>query len=83
MKTISIHQLHEETDQWVRRAARYGEILVTDSAGTIAKLVSLVESPVRCSFKDGQPSPEYAVILQRPIGGTESSQIISKDRDWT
>lgn len=81
MKTISIHELHEETDQWVRQAARYGEILVTDSGKTLAKLVPLDESPETASFKDWQPSPAFAAIMHRPVGGTESSQIISEDRD--
>ncbi len=83
MKTISIHELHEETDQWVRQAAHYGEILVTDSGKTVAKLVPLDESAKTMSFKDWQPSPEYAAIMYRPVGGTESTQIISEDRDRT
>ena len=83
MKAISIHELHEETDQWVRQAAQYGEILVTDSGKSVAKLVPWNESPTRRSFKDWQPSPEFAAIMHRPVGGTESTQIISEDRDRT
>ena len=81
MKTISIHELHEDTDQWVRQAAQYGEILVTDSGKTMAKLVPLAEVSGTASFKDWQPSPEYAALMHRPVGGTESTQIISEDRD--
>ena len=83
MKTISIHELHEETDQWVRQAAQYGEILVTDSGKSVAKLVPMNDSPKRASFKDWQPSPEFATIMHRPVGGTDSTQIISEDRDRT
>ena len=82
-KTISIHELHEETDQWVRQAAEYGEILVTDSGKSVAKLVPLDVSPKRPSFKNWQPSPEFAAIMHRPVGGTDSTQIISEDRDRT
>ena len=83
MKTISIRELHEETGQWVRQAAQYGEILVTDSGKTVAKLVAMNELPKRSSFKGWQPSPEYVAIMHRPVGGTESTQIISEDRDRT
>ena len=83
MKTISIHELHEDTDQWVRQAAQYGEILVTDSGKTVAKLVPLAQAPGTASFKDWQPSLDYAAIMHRPVGGTESTQIISEDRDRT
>lgn len=83
MKTISIHELHEETDQRVRQAAQYREIPVTDSGKSVAKLAPLNESPQRSSFKDWQPSPEIAAIMHRPVGGTDSTQTISEDRDRT
>ena len=83
MKTISIHELHEETDQCVRQAAQYGTILVTDSGKTVAKLLPMDESLPRSSVKDWQPSPEYAAIMHRPVGGTDSTQIISEDRNRT
>ena len=83
MKTISIHELHAETDQWVRQAAHYGEILVTDSGRTVAKLVPLDESPQKSSLKDWQPSPAFAAIMHRPVGGTDSTLMISEDRDRT
>ena len=83
MKTISINELHEDTDAWVRQAAQFGEIFVTDLGKTVAKLVPLDGSPARSSFKDWQPSPEFAAIMDRPMGGTDSTQIISDDRDRT
>jgi antitoxin (DNA-binding transcriptional repressor) of toxin-antitoxin stability system len=83
MKTITLDELHEETDQWVRQAAQFGEILVTDHGKSVAKLVPLSESPRDASFKTWQPSPEFAAIMQRPVGGTDSTQIISEDRDRT
>ena len=83
MKTISIHELHEETDQWVRQAAQYGEIFVTDSGTTVAKLMPIDEPPKTSSFNDWQPSPKFAAIMHRPVGGTDSTQIISEDRDRT
>lgn len=83
MKTISIGELHEKTAEWVRQAAKVGEILVTDSGKTVAKIVPLNESTEMSSFKDWQPSPEYAAIMRRPVGGTDSTQIISEDRDRT
>lgn len=52
MKTISIRELHEETDQWVRQAAQFGEILVTDSGKSVAKLLPMNEPPRSLSSKD-------------------------------
>ena len=83
MKTISIHELHAETGQWVRQAAQYGEIFVTDCGKTVAKLLPINESHQTTSFMDWQPSPEYAAIMHRPVGGADSTQIISEDRDRT
>ena len=56
---------------------------MTDSGKTVAKLLPMDESPQRSSFKDWQPSPEFAAIMHRPVGGTDSTQIISEDRDRT
>ncbi len=39
MKTITIRELHHNTGQWVREAARFGEIHVTERGETIAKIV--------------------------------------------
>ncbi len=82
MKTISIHELHEETDLWVREAARYGEILVTDSGKSVAKLVPLDESPATTSFQDWQPSPAYAAIMDRPVGGPDPPLKLTESPAW-
>src|SRR5205085_1606603 len=39
MKTISIRQLHEKTGEWVRKAERHGEIIITDRGEPIAKII--------------------------------------------
>jgi antitoxin (DNA-binding transcriptional repressor) of toxin-antitoxin stability system len=39
MKTISIRELHHKTGEWVRSAARFGEIHVSERGKTIAKIV--------------------------------------------
>ena len=48
-----------------------------------SQVVPMHESPKRSSFKDWQPSPEFAAIMHQPVGGTDSTQIISEDRDGT
>lgn len=89
MKTITIAELHERTGDWVRSAAEYGEVGVTDGGKTIAKIVP--ESAKVTVGGDARPpyfanrrmSPEFAALQQsgRLRGGTDVTQIISEDRD--
>ena len=81
MKTISIDELHQATNEWVHQAAHYGEILVTDSGETVAKLVSIARTDSTQAAKNWEPSPAYAAIMKRPLAGTDSTQIVSDDRD--
>jgi antitoxin (DNA-binding transcriptional repressor) of toxin-antitoxin stability system len=89
MKTITIQELHEETEQWVRLAADYGELIVTDEGTAIARIFPEPSEPaVRDKaevpyFARRVISPEFAKYLAsgevRP--GTDITQMISEDRD--
>ena len=83
MKTISIRDLHERTGAWVRQAARYGEIVVSDRGVAVARLLPQVREPETPYFARRKFSPAYRRLLNRGKlnRGTDSTTIISEDRD--
>ena len=80
MKTITIRELHEATGRWVRRAAE-GEIHVTESGRLIAKILPAEGAPAKVFFAN--PKYTWAYLAQRKNlrGGTDSTRIISEERD--
>jgi antitoxin (DNA-binding transcriptional repressor) of toxin-antitoxin stability system len=81
MKRITLRQLHESTGAWVREAARLGVILVTDRGRPIAKIEGLADDSTANPFLTRQLRPGYAKLLGTLTGGTDSTQLISEDRD--
>jgi len=83
MKTISIRELHEKTGEWIRRAAKHGEIFVTDRGQTVAKILPEAAVKVTPYFSRRKISPAFGRLLDRRRlhGGTDSTQSISEDRD--
>jgi antitoxin (DNA-binding transcriptional repressor) of toxin-antitoxin stability system len=83
MKTISIRELHEKTGEWVRNAAKYGEVAVTDRGRTIARIVPQEEEVEIPYFARRKMSPAFRKLLESgKLGrGTDSTQLISEDRD--
>lgn len=83
MKTITIRELHEKTGRWVREAARHGEILVTDRGKTVAKIVPQPPESEVPYFARRKLSPAFRKLMEsgKLSGGTDSTQIISEDRD--
>ena len=83
MKTISIRQLHEKTGEWVRDAARQGELTVTDRGRAVARIVPHVAEPEVPYFARRKLSPSFTTLAAsgRLRGGTDSTQIVSDDRD--
>lgn len=80
MKTISIRELHTRTGHYVRQAATE-PITVTDRGQTVARLVAIAE-PARLTFAQRRLRPGFKRFLEKgPIGGMDSTQIISEDRD--
>jgi len=81
MKTISIRELHAATGKWVREAARFEELVITERGRPIATIVPYTE-PVRSNpFTERKLRPGYARLLGRLRGGTDSAVIVSQDRD--
>ena len=81
MKTITIRELHHNTGQWVREAARFGEIHVTERGKTIAEIVPQAPAHEIPYFARRKLTPRLRAIMDKLQGGTDSTQIISEDRD--
>jgi len=83
MKTISIRELHEKTGEYIRKAAKQGEILVTDRRKTIAKIVPQEETSPIPYFGRRVLNPAFRKLMKsgKLRGGTDATQIVSDDRD--
>ena len=81
MKTITIRQLHDKTGEWVRKAVKFGEIHVTDRGETIVRIVRYAPGSEGPYFARRKLSPQLRRVIHRLRGGTDSTQIISEDRD--
>lgn len=83
MKTISIRELHEKTGAWVRQSVHYGEIEVTDHGKTVARILPQVREPDVPYFARRKFTPAFRKLMEsgKLQGGTDSTLIISDDRD--
>ena len=79
MKTISIRELHTRTGHYVRRAASE-PITVTDRGELVARLVP-VSAPTGLTFAQRRLRPGFKRLMNTPIIGVDSGQLISEDRD--
>ena len=76
MKEITVQQLHEETERWVKQAADNGGILITEEGKPVAKLETVAVA------KKGKPLPDREEkIRRRPYNPVDSAAYISEDRD--
>ncbi len=82
MKTITIRELHAKTGEWVRLAAHFGELGVTDRGRTVAKIVPDEDSREIPYFARRLSSPAFQKMLKsgKLLGGTDSTESISTDR---
>jgi antitoxin (DNA-binding transcriptional repressor) of toxin-antitoxin stability system len=81
MKTISLRELHESTGAWVREAARVGALVITDRGTPIARLEAVTTEYQVNPFLSRKLRPGYAKLRGKLGGGSNSTQIISNDRD--
>lgn len=80
MKTISIRELHTRTGHYVRRASAE-PVAVTDRGAVVARLVP-VSAPSGALFAQRRLRPGFKRFLAAGLlGGTDSSRMISDDRD--
>jgi len=83
MKAITIRELHAKTGQWVRQAAQFGEIRVTDNGRTVAKLLPEHEPENTPYFSRRNLSPQFQRLAAGgKLGrGRDSTVGISEDRE--
>ncbi len=83
MKTISIRELHEKTGDYVRMAAKTGEIYVTDRGKTVARIVPESDAAAVPYFAARKLTPAFRKLMKtgKLRGGTDSTRIVSDDRD--
>ena len=83
MKTITIRELHARTGRWVRDAARHGQILITDNGQNVARIVPEGPPQQVPYFARRKPSARFNRLDEsaRWSGGTDSTRIISEDRE--
>ena len=83
MTTITIRELHAKTGQWVRQAARDGEIFVTDRGRCVARIVPQSEPNKIPYFARRKVSRAFQKLSASGAlrGGTDSTQTISEDRE--
>ena len=89
MKTITIRELHLQTGRWVRHAAAYGPVVVTDRGRPVAALQATAAGQGAArgaapTFDGGAtrrlPDRESA-ILKRPRIPVDSGIQVEEDRD--
>jgi len=80
MKSITIRQLHAATHKWVRQAASFGGLEITDHGTIVARLLPVPPA--------SHPTPYFARRILLPAflatqleGGTDSTTGISAERD--
>lgn len=83
MQTITIKELHEHTGEWIRKAADHGEITVTEEGRPVVLITPLAPGvrPKDNPWLNRTLLPGFAELQKRLVGGTDSTQIISEDRD--
>ena len=80
MKTITIRELHQETGRWVRHAS-LGEVYVTERGQLIAKIVPAAPAPSKPFFANPGYTPAFRRHRKSLRGGTDATEIISRDRE--
>ncbi len=85
MKAITIRELHSRTGQWVRKAARHGQILVTDHGRTVARIVPESKAAATPYFARRKfISPSFRKLVEDGRlgrGGRDATEGVSEDRE--
>ena len=81
MKTISIRELHQRTGAWVRKAVELGAIVVTERGKPLVRLEAVPDGRPANPFRSRRLRPGYARLRGKLRGGTDSTDIVSEDRD--
>ena len=80
MTAISIRELHENTDAWVRKATEQEPVVLTENGQAVAKIVPVTVAKQENPFVTRKLLPGFAELQAKLSGGTDSTQIISEMR---
>jgi prevent-host-death family protein len=80
MTSVTMRELHARTGHIVRQAAAQGKVVVTERGVPVAELHPYVAVSAAELWKRRRILPEYARIMNVPMGG-DSTAAISADRD--
>jgi antitoxin (DNA-binding transcriptional repressor) of toxin-antitoxin stability system len=83
MKMMTIEELDEKTGRWLREAARQEQVVVTDHGqpfATVSRYPGPEQPAARGGFRNRALLPQYEAIMNQPVGGTDSTEMISQDR---
>jgi antitoxin (DNA-binding transcriptional repressor) of toxin-antitoxin stability system len=83
MKTMTIEELDEKTGRWLREAARQEQVIVTDHGrplATVWRYPGPNQAAASGGFRNRVLLPQYEAIMNQPVGGTDSAEMISQDR---
>jgi prevent-host-death family protein len=79
---ISVRELHARTGHYVRKAGANQRVIVTDNGKPVAELKPLDEAQEKVPyFSRRKLLPGFKKIMDKCVGGTDSTQIISEDRE--
>jgi len=81
MKTISIIELHDKTDYWLRRVGMVQEIVATERGRPVARLLPPAKVQTGNPFQKRKLLPCVAALINRPLYGRKSKEIVSDTRD--
>ena len=81
MRTISIRELHERTGAWVRKAFELGGITVTERGKPMVRLEPVLDTRPANPFKSRRLRPGFARLKGKLGRGTDSTTIVSDDRE--
>jgi len=76
MKEISIQELHQDTAQWVKQAARRESIIITDGGHPVATLTAFEATRLPTQLPDREDK-----IRRRSLIRVDSADYISEMRD--
>ena len=78
MSSITIRELHEHTEDWVRKEEA---VRILDQGEVVAILTPVPCKPKGNPFRNRRLLPGYAAIMHKSYGGTDSTEIVSEMRD--
>jgi len=81
MRSITIQQLHEDTELWVRNAIEHESVALTDNGQVVAQIVPVSVKSSSNPFLHRKLLPGFAELQSKLAGGSDATQIISEMRD--